>query len=106
HRANVEQRAHECKRQFLAYLDHIATVKHLHQQAFDLMTICLMREQVLREALFPDPFRLEKQRENETALELLPDLLVRLDELDEAQRLEHLIRGVFAGNIYDLGATR
>lgn len=106
HRALVEQRAHECKRQFLAYLDHLATANHLHQQAFDLLTICLMREEVLRNALFPDPYRLEKQRENEAAMALLPALVERLDALPANEQLPQVIRGVFAGNIYDLGATR
>ncbi len=106
HRSAVEQRAHECKRQFLAYLDHLATNQPLNQQPFDILTICLMREQVLREALFPDPFRLEKQRENEAAMELLPALVERLDALPAEEQLQHVIRGVFAGNIYDLGATK
>ena len=53
---------------------------------------------------FADPYRLAKTREDKTALAVLPQLLEELDGLDEASRAERLIRGVFAGNIYDLGA--
>ncbi|MCG8512000.1 MAG: ARMT1-like domain-containing protein, partial [Rhodospirillales bacterium] len=53
-----------------------------------------------------DPYRLAKQRESEQALKLLPALLARLDTLEGDALIDTIVRGVFAGNIFDLGATR
>lgn len=47
-----------------------------------------------------------KAKENEQALSLLPGLLAELDSIsDPTARLEQALRGVFAGNIFDLGAA-
>ncbi len=47
-----------------------------------------------------------KAAENAKALSLLPALLAELDAIpDEQVRLRALIEGVFAGNIFDLGAA-
>lgn len=48
--------------------------------------------------------RLDKARENTTALEVLPDLLRELDALDPQARLTALVEGVLAANIFDWGA--
>lgn len=48
--------------------------------------------------------RMDKARENTTALEVLPDLLRELDVLSPADRLTALIEGVLAANIFDWGA--
>lgn len=47
---------------------------------------------------------MDKQRENTTALEVLPDLLRELDALDPQARLTALVEGVLAANIFDWGA--
>lgn len=76
---------------------------------FGIMEICLARESILRANGFADPYRLAKSRANEQALPLLPALLNELDELDQRDPealTRRIIRGVFAGNIFDLGATK
>jgi len=67
--------------------------------------ICIEREKALRDAGIADPHHLAKQRETDAALEHLPDLLRSLDAMAEPERIDALMRGVFAGNIFDLGAT-
>jgi damage-control phosphatase, subfamily II, stand-alone protein len=95
---------------FQAYIDDIQagrptpwadTTKHL-----SIINICEDRERFLRQAGFADPYLLAKTTENQSSLALLPALL---NELDNAPKhdLPYLIaQGVFAGNIYDLGATK
>jgi hypothetical protein len=48
--------------------------------------------------------RLDKERENAAALEVLPDLLKELDAMTPHARLTSLIEGVLAANIFDWGA--
>ena len=63
-----------------------------------------LREECLREFGFEDVYRLDKERENEAALEVLPDLLAELDEMSPPERLLALIQGALAANIFDWGA--
>jgi len=70
----------------------------------DVLSICLHREIALREAGIADPYRLLKERENERALALLPALLEQLDGASDRDRDRLVIEGVFAGNIFDMGA--
>jgi len=70
------------------------------------LKLCALRDRLLREAGFPDCFKAVKAAENAKALTLLPALLAELDGVsDPQQRLQALIEGVFAGNIFDLGAA-
>ena len=71
---------------------------------FDTLTLCAERERALRAAGVDDPFRRVKERENAAALALLPTVLAEIDALAEPQRLEALVRGIFAGNVFDLGS--
>lgn len=99
----AEAQAAQARAAFGAYLQHIEA----EPQAFGrltILTICEARERTLRKAGIPDPYRLDKERENETALALLPSVLAEIDALDGAARVERVMRGVFAGNIFDLGA--
>ena len=81
------------------------------QQRLDILTIGRQRERILREHHFADPYRLMKEHENATALLALPALFCELDALpvstsqERALRELMLIQGVFAGNIFDVGAS-
>lgn len=45
-------------------------------------------------------------QENDTALGMLKSVLDELDSIEDSkQRMESAIRGVFAGNIFDMGAS-
>ena len=48
-----------------------------------------------------------QDEENANAMSLFEDV-VRLNDAieDEGKRLETLVRGIFAGNIFDLGASQ
>jgi uncharacterized protein with ATP-grasp and redox domains len=70
------------------------------------LKLCALRDRLLREEGFHDCFRAVKAAENAKALSLLPALLRELDDIpSDQQRLRALIEGVFAGNIFDLGAA-
>jgi damage-control phosphatase, subfamily II, stand-alone protein len=69
-----------------------------------VLTFDQHRERLLRKHGFADPYAEVKRRENEAAIGLFHDVLAELDELDGPALIEALIRGVFAGNIFDLGS--
>jgi len=72
---------------------------------WNIMTLCMIREEMLREQNIFDPYRLVKQRENAAALKVLPALLKELDSTPAEELPTLLAQGMFAGNIFDLGAT-
>jgi type II pantothenate kinase len=100
--AEAEVRAAAARAEFEQFLDELAGRLG---DGLDIYALCVARERSLRRHGFVDAFRQVKAEETETALALLPDLLVQLDALDDEQRLRELMRGIFAGNIFDLGAT-
>lgn len=104
-RADAEQRAAACRAAFEALLDDYARDPGCAGR-LDIISICIDRERVLRAGRFDDPYRLAKARENAAALAVLPALLAELDALDDQAHALRLIEGVFAGNIFDLGATQ
>lgn len=64
-----------------------------------------MREDLLNELGFPDPYIKMKQRENEDSLIHLPDRLNQIDQIhDPKHKWTELICGVLAGNVFDWGA--
>lgn len=102
---DFEQRAAAARAEFEAYLDHLTQ----QPGAFGRLTIldiCCQRERVLRHHGFDDPYRLAKHLENQQALTVLPKVLDEIDALQGGDRHTALIEGIFAGNIFDLGATR
>lgn len=103
--ADATRRAAKAKAALNEYLDEVA-IEPGKFGRLDILEICWRRERVLRAAGFSDPYRLAKQRENETAAALLPALLADLDAMEESPRRMEVMRGVFAGNIFDLGASR
>ncbi|MEM9416055.1 MAG: ARMT1-like domain-containing protein [Planctomycetota bacterium] len=94
----------QARSEFNTYLDRIAD----EPDAFgplDVLAICKRREDVLRNAGIADPYRLIKREENAKAIALLPGLLAELDAMPHIERHTALIEGVFAGNIFDMGAA-
>ncbi|MCC7409419.1 MAG: DUF89 family protein [Phycisphaeraceae bacterium] len=100
----IEERVEQARRDFLNYL---ATVEAEPAKfgRLDINAICHARQAALIRSGLNDPYRLTKQRENELALRMLPGVLAELDALTEDERLVRLFEGVFAGNIFDLGAV-
>jgi len=89
---------------FMTYLDQIEENPTCFGSLY-IIDICYAREKALRQAGIADPYRLAKLKENQSALKLLPALFDELDNLPDPAKAEQMIRGTFAGNIYDLGAT-
>mmetsp|Transcript_39867 Transcript_39867/g.113104 ORF Transcript_39867/g.113104 Transcript_39867/m.113104 type:complete len:792 (+) Transcript_39867:122-2497(+) len=68
--------------------------------------LCRARDLCLAAAGFGDIFAGVKAEENNKALKLLPAVLKELDSVQDPQsRFELAVRGVFSGNIFDLGAA-
>ena len=63
-----------------------------------------MREHMMNESEFDDPYLLRKQEENEAALKGLASRLKYLDALEFQDRQARLIEGILAGNVFDWGA--
>ncbi|KAL4443034.1 hypothetical protein ABPG77_008525 [Micractinium sp. CCAP 211/92] len=101
---------------------YLATVNQVEQEALAAGTaadgssssgrqlgcleLCQLREEALRAAGFTDIFRQIKAKENSSALGLLRDVCAELDQHSEQRdRWDAVIRGVFAGNIFDLGCA-
>jgi uncharacterized protein with ATP-grasp and redox domains len=74
-------------------------------ERLDILTLTGARDTALRAAGIPDAFKAIKVRETEAALKLLPQRLLTLDGLSPAERPAEFARGIFAGNIFDLGAV-
>ncbi len=70
----------------------------------DILVLDRLRRQALVEMGVDDVFRDVKQRENEAALALLPGHLAAIDDASKGARLELIVRGMLAGNFFDLGA--
>lgn len=88
----------------------VAVLAGDHAGLFDgaptVLKLCKLRDDLLRRLGFADCFLSVKSTENEQALTVLPGVLAELDALtDPAERLLALVKGVFAGNIFDLGAA-
>lgn len=102
---DAQARMEQCRVEFYDFLDSLAGDDPAEPN-FDTYSICVKREAILRAADIADPYLLAKRRENEAAIALLPGLLERVDALPVEERLPVLLRGVFAGNIFDLGAVK
>lgn len=69
-----------------------------------IITLDNWRDELLRKHGFGDAFHDLKNRENAAALPLLPDVCRQIDALEGEAQLRAVIEGVFAGNIFDMGA--
>jgi uncharacterized protein with ATP-grasp and redox domains len=87
-------------------LDCVLADPHSLNGTLDILALDRTRTDALLEAGIDNPFRALKERENTRALALLPRRLGELDALRDAARKEEIIRGIFAGNIFDMGAIQ
>lgn len=87
--------------------DPAADLPGFGRVAINCSTLCRLRDTCLRDAGFYDPYAALKADENAKALDLLPGVLSELDAVaDPLERLHAAVRGVFAGNVFDLGAPK
>ena len=98
--ARADRAAGELDAQLAAFL--------AEPKAFGPVNILVLddwRDGTLRRHGFDDPFLDLKNRENERMLRLLPVICRQIDELnDPAEQFLAVLEGVFAGNIFDMGA--
>ena len=69
----------------------------------DILLLDMLRREALHENNIIDEFRLIKQRENDAALAALPARLSELDAAAGPELMEQLVRGILAGNLFDMG---
>ncbi|EPS59987.1 hypothetical protein M569_14816, partial [Genlisea aurea] len=100
-------RAERFSRRYGEILDDLKRNPESHGGPPDCILLCRLREQVLRELGFRDIFKRVKEEENSKAVSLFRSVVLLNDGIeDEASRIESLIRGIFAGNIFDLGSAQ
>jgi len=68
--------------------------------------LCNFRQSLLNKYGWYDPYRGIKQRENEMACSLYPHVVDRVDATPVDARWEWLLRCLYAGNMFDLGAPK
>lgn len=69
-----------------------------------ILALDARRDALLQKHGFQDAFIDLKNRENERMLPLLPRVCRQIDALTGSEQLRAVIEGVFAGNIFDMGA--
>jgi type II pantothenate kinase len=104
-REEADTQAAQANASFGAYLKHVEAEPDVFGR-LTVLALCHARERGLRQAGVPDPYRLAKRHENEVAMGLLPRVLGEVDALEGAERVERIMRGIFAGNLFDLGAIK
>jgi uncharacterized protein with ATP-grasp and redox domains len=95
-----ERKSEIFQERFEKYLDDL---NENEDDKLNVIHMCRFRDECLRKLGFYDCFQTVKREENVKALEALPRVLERLD--NENAGILELVKGVFAGNIFDLGAA-
>lgn len=67
------------------------------------ITLGRCRQSLLREHNVHDPYQRVKEQDNAAAVSLYPQTVRKLHAMESDRRWLHLIEGVFAGNVFDLG---
>lgn len=103
-REAVQQRADACRDELYARLDAFLADPASHGSV-SMLKLDDWRDGNLRKHGFADCFIDLKATENELALPLLPRTCAQIDAItDPAEQIRAVVEGVFAGNIFDMGA--
>lgn len=89
--------------------DYLAELAELRRDPrrrgrLSVLELTMFREEQFEAHGFSDPFAALKQRENDLALRQFAELLADLDACPAGERIEPLIRGIMAGNLFDMGS--
>ena len=103
-RESALSRAADCRTEFVACYDDFATNPQGSGRV-TMLTLDEWRDALLRKHGFIDAFSDLKQEENESVIAMLPEVCRQLDALDGIEQFRAAIEGVFAGNIFDMGAA-
>jgi type II pantothenate kinase len=101
--ADVEDRLSALRREFLSGIE-ARRERPSDFSPLTILTLDLFRQELLDEFGVSDPYRKLRRRETEEMLGQYPIVIEELDASSDDSRLELLIRGLFAGNIFDMGA--
>ncbi|MBP7934007.1 MAG: DUF89 family protein [Phycisphaerae bacterium] len=88
------------------YDRELAALQAEAEKAGVLQTIDLtrFRQRLVSKYGFPDPYEGIKRRENRLAAELYPRIVAQLEATPLSHRWDLLLRGILAGNMFDLGS--
>jgi uncharacterized protein with ATP-grasp and redox domains len=100
---DVTLRGSKLLAEFDAFFDAVAQRPHEFGEV-TILRLDVWRDELLRKHGFVDAFVDLKTRENEKMLPLLPAVCKQLDVLSGADQIRAVVEGVFAGNIFDMGA--
>ncbi|XP_065854236.1 damage-control phosphatase At2g17340 [Euphorbia lathyris] len=104
---DAPSRAEKFAQRYSEILDDLKKDPESHGGPPDCILLCRLREQILRELGFRDIFKKVKDEENAKAISLFTDVIRLNDAIEDGnQRLENLVKGIFAGNIFDLGSAQ
>ncbi|MDB5327356.1 MAG: hypothetical protein JWM57_2925, partial [Phycisphaerales bacterium] len=111
--APVRTRMDACIADFNGFFDHVNA--NPATQAIEpglpggnimsILTLDVWRDRLLRKHGFVDPFEDLKLRENESVIALLPKVCKQHDAMQGTELFRAVLEGVFAGNIFDMGAA-
>jgi type II pantothenate kinase len=101
---SVASRIQAARQEFSAAMQRLRENPAGQDGKLDIITLDRMRGQTLRRFKLNDPFAYIKARENDAAVKMYPEVVLRLRSLSNAEKWLHLVECVFAGNIYDMGA--
>jgi uncharacterized protein with ATP-grasp and redox domains len=102
--APAAARATACRDEFVETFQNYGAAAPAMAGRVTILTLDQWRDQILRKHGFIDAFVDLKRRENEKMLPLLPALCAELDALEGEPQCRAIFEGVFAGNIFDMGA--
>jgi uncharacterized protein with ATP-grasp and redox domains len=104
----VAGRIDACRRDFIGFFDRYAAdpndVQRWGVDRVTILTLDQWRDALLRKHGFVDAFLDLKNRENEKALPFFPIVCKQIDGMTGIEQFQAIIEGVFAGNIFDMGA--
>ncbi len=99
------RQAQRAGQQFAATIESLRSSPQPIDGRLGVVELCRLREKALRDYGLKDPFRHVKLRENRVAAGLYGEAVASIAALPLEQRWDRLVRGVFAGNIFDLGSA-
>ncbi|XVE66476.1 hypothetical protein DITRI_Ditri08aG0082600 [Diplodiscus trichospermus] len=105
--ADAPTKAEKFAQRYTEILDDLKKDPESHGRPPNCILPCRLHEQVLRELGFTDIFKKVKDEENAKAISSFLDVVRLNDNIEDGgKRLENLVRGIFAENIFDLGSTQ